>query len=86
VVLSNGSTDIVLPREYLEKVRREAEATTAFLRDFPVEATIAFRPNPTVCRYCANDQCTFMAGRLAATIVNEVKAMEGGNPSVKEEQ
>ena len=86
VVLSNGSKDIVLPREYLEKVHREAEATTAFLRDFPDEATIAFRPNPTVCRYCANDQCTFLAGRLAATIVNEVKAMEGGNPSVKEEQ
>jgi len=86
VVLSNGSKDIVLPREYLEKVHREAEATTAFLRDFPDEATIAFRPNPTVCRYCANDQCTFLVGRLAATIVNEVKAMEGGNPSVKEEQ
>jgi len=86
VVLSNGSTDVVLPQEYLEKVHREAEATMAFLRDFPDEATIAFRPNPAVCRYCANDQCTFLAGRLAATIVNEVKAMEGGNPSVKEGQ
>jgi hypothetical protein len=86
VVLSNGSTDIVLPREYLEKVRREAEATTAFLRDFPVEAAIAFRPNPSVCRYCANDRCTFMAGRLTATIVKEVKTVEGGNPTVKEGQ
>jgi len=86
VVLSNGSTDIVLPREYLEKVHREAEATTAFLRDFPDEATVAFRPNPAVCRYCANDQCTFLAGRLAATIVNEVKAIGGEITSVKEQQ
>jgi len=84
VVLSNGSTDIVLPREYLEKVRREAEATRAFLRDRPNEAAVAFRPDPCVCRYCGNAGCPFFAIQLPTSIASEVRAIEGEIPSVKE--
>jgi hypothetical protein len=60
IVLSNGSTDIVLPQEYLEKVHRQAETTRAFLRDRPNEAAVAFRPDPCICRYCGNDRCPFL--------------------------
>jgi hypothetical protein len=84
IVLSNGSTDIILPQEYLEKIRREAEATRAFLRDRPNEAAVAFRPDPCVCRYCGNAGCPFFAIQLPTSIPNEVRAIEGEIPSVKE--
>jgi len=60
IVLSNGSIDIVLPQEYLEKVHQQAEATTTFLRDSPDEASVTFRPDSCVCRYCGNDRCPFL--------------------------
>jgi len=77
IVLSNGSTDIVLPQEYLEEVHRQAETTRAFLRDRPNDAAVAFRPDPCVCRYCGNASCPFLAIQLSTSIVNEVRAIEG---------
>jgi hypothetical protein len=86
VFLSNGSTDIMLPRDYLEKVRQQAETTRAFLRDHPDEAEITFRPDPCVCRYCGNQRCPFLTNRPASTLADGTKVVEGEIASVKEDQ
>jgi len=61
VVLSNGTTDVVLASEYIEEVHRQAEATRRLLRDTPEKAAISFTPNPCVCRTCANHRCPFLS-------------------------
>jgi hypothetical protein len=86
VVLSNGSTDLLLPQDYLEKVRQQAEATRAFLRDRPDEAAVTFRPDPCVCRYCGNQRCPFLANRLASTFADAGKIVKGEIMNVKEDQ
>jgi hypothetical protein len=86
IVLSNGSMDIVLPQEYLEKVHQQAEATRVFLREHPSEAAVAFRPDPCVCRYCGNASCPFLAIQLSTSIAKKVSAIEGEIPCVKEQQ
>jgi hypothetical protein len=86
VVLSNGTTDIVLPQEYLEKVHQQAETTRAFLRDRPNEAAVAFRPDACVCRYCGNASCPFLATRISTSIANEVRVIKGEIPGVQERQ
>jgi hypothetical protein len=61
VVLSNGTTDEVLASEYIEEVRRRAEATRRLLRDSPERAANSFTPNPCVCRTCTNHRCPFLS-------------------------
>jgi hypothetical protein len=64
VVVSNGTTDIALSREYIEEIRRQAEATRRFLMDCPNEAVASFRPNSCVCHTCANTSCPFHRSRI----------------------
>jgi len=65
VVLSNGTTDIVLAREYVEEVHRRAEITRRFLTQNPDRAAVSFRPSPCVCRICANYHCPFLPNKVA---------------------
>ena len=60
IVLSNDSIDLVLPQEYLEKVRQQAETTRALLKDHPSEAAVTFHPEECVCRNCGNQRCPFL--------------------------
>jgi len=65
VVLSNGTTDIVLAREYVEEVHRRAEITRRFLMQNPDRAAVSFRPSPCMCRICANYHCPFLPNKAA---------------------
>lgn len=64
VVLSNRAMDVLLPREYIEEVRRQAEATKQLLKNNPEQAAISFRPNACVCRICANYSCPFLPEKM----------------------
>jgi len=66
VVLSNGTTDIALAREYVEEVHRRAETTRRFLMQNPDRAAVSFRPSSCVCRICANYHCPFLPKKEAA--------------------
>ena len=65
VVLSNGTSDLALPREYVEEIHRQAEVTTRLLRDSPGQAAVTFRPNSCVCRICANYRCHYLPKKAA---------------------
>ena len=63
VVLSNGTSDLALPREHIQEIHRQAEATRQVLRDNPEQAAVMFRPNSCVCRICANDRCPYLPNK-----------------------
>jgi hypothetical protein len=63
VVLSNGTSDLALPREYVEEIHRRAEVTRQLLRDKPGQAAVMFRPNSCVCSICDNHRCPFLVRR-----------------------
>jgi hypothetical protein len=65
VVLSNRAIDVLLPREYIEEVHRQAEATKELLKNNPELAATSFRPNKCVCRICANYRCHYLPKKAA---------------------
>jgi hypothetical protein len=64
VVLSNRKMDVVLPREYVEEIYRQAEATRQLLTNNPDQAATMFTQNSCVCSICANDRCPFLPRRV----------------------
>jgi hypothetical protein len=61
IVVSNGETDIVLTDEYIQSTQRKAKITLALLTNHPQVAASTFKPNPALCRICANSSCLFLS-------------------------
>lgn len=63
VVLSNGQTDILLSRDYIDSVQAQAKEVRELIVNHPDIAATTYKPNVETCPTCANQSCPFNVSR-----------------------